>query len=81
MLNTEVRKYIHSSVGTATGYRVDDRRFRNRIPGGTIFLFFHVIQTGTGFHQTLPNGYWLIFSRELSCLLLKLTNHFQLVPR
>ncbi|PNF37665.1 hypothetical protein B7P43_G11938, partial [Cryptotermes secundus] len=44
-----------SSVGTATGYGLDDRGVGVRVPVGST-IFFIVAQTGSGVRQTYPMG-------------------------
>jgi hypothetical protein len=42
-----------SIVGIATGYELDDQEVGVRVPVGTrIFIFLHVVQTGSGVHPT-----------------------------
>jgi hypothetical protein len=40
-----------TKIGTATGYGLDDRRVRVRVPvGSNTFLLLHVVKTGFGVH-------------------------------
>jgi hypothetical protein len=41
-----------SSVGTATGYGLNDRGVGVRVPVGQEFSLLHVVQTGSGVHPT-----------------------------
>jgi hypothetical protein len=47
-----IRRSRDSAVGIATGYGLGDRGFGFRVPVGSRMSLLHVVQTGSGVHQT-----------------------------
>jgi hypothetical protein len=71
-----------SSVGIATGYGLDDRGVGVRVPvGSRIFSTPRLPDRLWGPPDLLSNGYRWLFPRGLSDRGVKLTTHFQLLPR
>jgi hypothetical protein len=70
-----------SIVGTATDYGLNDKAAGVKNWYGQEFSLLHVVQTGSGAHSLLSNGYRGIFPRGKSDRGVKLTTHLHLVPR
>jgi hypothetical protein len=71
---------LDSSVGTATGYGLEDRGVGVRVPEGSKVYLLHVVQAGSGVHPTsYPMSTW-VFRRGQSGRGVKLTTHLQLMP-
>jgi hypothetical protein len=71
-----------STVGIATGYRLDDQRVRVQVPvGSRIFSSPSHPDRFWGPPSLLSNGYWRLFPQGKSDRGVKLTTYLWLVPR
>jgi hypothetical protein len=73
---------ITGRAGIATGYWQDDRGFGVRVPmGARIFTSAHRPDQLWDPPTLLSSGYWVLFPQGQSDQGVKLTTHFQLVPK